>query len=66
MKLKNYKNNDKVGEVIVKLDKEEIFRENIFVRLKKKNKETFFNKIKNIFKKVLGEDKWWIKYGEYL
>ena len=45
LKLKNYQNNDKVGEVIVTLSEEEIFRENIYVKVKK----GFFSKIKDFF-----------------
>lgn len=47
-KLNNYKNNDKVGEIIVKLKDEEIYREDIYVNVKKKM--SFFEKIKKIFK----------------
>lgn len=49
LKLKNYQNNDKVGEVIVTLGEEEIFRENIYVKVKAPVKKGFFSKIKDFF-----------------
>ena len=54
LKLSNYNNNNKVGEVIVKLDKEEIFRENIYVKVGVKEKKTFFDKIKEFFSSIFG------------
>lgn len=52
LKLTNYKNNDKVGEIIVRLDKEEIFRENIYVKLVNKKEKNFLNNIKELFNKI--------------
>lgn len=49
LKLTNYKNNDKVGEVIIRLDSEEIFRENVYVKVKTKENKGFFSKIKDFF-----------------
>lgn len=53
LKLKKYSNNDKVGEVMVKLEGEEIFREPIFVKVKKE-KKNFWNKIKDFIKSIFG------------
>lgn len=52
LKLKDYKNNDKVGEVIVVLDNDELHRTPIFVRVKKQNNKNLFDKIKGIFKSI--------------
>lgn len=54
LKLSDYNNNDKVGEVIVKLDKEEIFRENVYVKVINKEDEGLFNRIKAFFNKLFG------------
>lgn len=51
LKLKKYKNNEKVGEVIVTLDHEEIFRTPIFVKVReKKNNKSLRTRIKEIFR----------------
>lgn len=50
LKLKKYKNNEKVGEVIVSLDHGEIFREPIFVKTKDKKRKSFWFNLKKIFK----------------
>lgn len=50
LKLKKYKNNDKVGDIIVKLDNKEIYREPIFVRVKPKVHKSFWTKIKEFFR----------------
>ncbi len=52
LKLDDYKDNDKVGEVIVRIDDEEIYREPIFVKVKMKEKVSFIDKIKSFFKKI--------------
>lgn len=54
LKLSNYKNNDKVGEIIVKLDDKEIFRENIYVQVGVKDDKTFFGKLKEFFSSIFG------------
>ena len=54
LKLSNYKNNDKVGEVIVKLDDKEIFRENIYVQVGIKDNKSFFDKVKEFFSSIFG------------
>jgi len=54
LKLSDYKNNDKVGEVIVKLDDKEIFRENIYVKVIVKEDKNFFDKIKGFFSSIFG------------
>lgn len=51
LKLKKYKNNDKVGEVIVTLKDEEIFRETIFVKVKK-DKKNIIERIKDFIKSI--------------
>lgn len=43
----NYKDNDQIGEVIVTLDKDEIFTTGVYVKKENKN-ESFFDKIKKI------------------
>lgn len=50
-KLNGYKNGDKVGEVIVRLNDKEIFRENVYVKTSN-SKINFLEKIKNFFKVV--------------
>ena len=51
LKLKKYKNNEKVGEVIVTLDHEEIFRTPIFVKVREqKNNKSLWTRIKEIFR----------------
>lgn len=52
LKLKNYKNNDKVGEVIVTLEDDEIFREPVFVKVKKNERKGFAYKVKDFFKSL--------------
>lgn len=54
LKLKDYKNNDKVGEVIVTMDEDEIFREGVFVKVKKRAKKGFTEKVKDFFKSIFG------------
>ena len=54
LKLNNYKNNDKVGEVIIRLDEEEIFRENVYVKVKNEKNINFFDKVKSFFNKLFG------------
>ena len=52
LKLNKYKNKDKVGEAIVTLDKKEIFREPIYVKVREKHKKGFIDKIKDFFKSI--------------
>lgn len=52
VKLKDYKNNDKVGEVIVAMNDKEIFREPVFVKVNEKTKKGFFESIKEFFKNI--------------
>lgn len=47
--LKEYSNNQKVGEIYVLFDEKEIYRENIYARKEKKSKKNIFTIIKNIF-----------------
>ena len=47
-KVKKYKNNDEVGEIIVTLKDEEIYKEKIYVSINKKM--SIIERIKNIFK----------------
>lgn len=54
LKMKKYKNNEKVGEVIVNMDEKEIFREPIFVKVKKEKQSNFFDKVKKFFKSIFG------------
>ena len=54
LKLKEYKNNDKVGEVIVTMDRDEIFREGVFVKVKESAKKGVIDKIKDFFKSIFG------------
>ena len=54
LKLSNYKNNDKVGEVIVKLEEKEIFRENVYVQVGLEENKTFFDKVKDFFNSIFG------------
>lgn len=51
-KLKEYKNNSKVGEIIVKLDNDEIYKENILIRKNETKKESLFTKILKYIKKI--------------
>lgn len=53
-KVKKYNDNDKVGNVIVTLNEEEIFNTPVYVK-KKESKITFIKKLKNIIKKVFGK-----------
>lgn len=52
-KLDNYDNNDKVGEIYVKFKDEEVYRENIYVKTKKKEEEGFFDILKKFFNSLL-------------
>jgi len=52
LKLNDYKNNDKVGEIFVTMDDEEIFREPVFVKVKEQVKRSLFDKIKDFFKSI--------------
>lgn len=52
LKLKDYKNGDKVGEVIISLDNEEIFREPVFVKVDGNKKLNIFEKILDFFKSI--------------
>lgn len=54
LKLSDYRNNDKVGEVIVRLDEDEIFRENVYVKIKNKEDRSFFDKVKKFFDSIFG------------
>ena len=54
LKLKNYQNHDKVGEVIVMMNDDEIYREPVFVKVKAQNNKNFFDKIKDFFKSIFG------------
>ena len=47
-KLDNYGNDDKIGDVVVRLDNEEIFMQDVYVNIEKK-KENIFAKIKKLF-----------------
>jgi len=49
-KVTKYSNNDKVGEVTVTLDEDEIFNTDVYVKVKDK-KESLLDKIKKFFKK---------------
>lgn len=49
-KITKYADNDKVGEVTVTLDEENIFKTDVFVKVKKK-KNSWVDKIKRFFKK---------------
>jgi D-alanyl-D-alanine carboxypeptidase len=49
LKQNNYKDNDKVGEVIVTMDEQEIYRDSVFSKQKKEPKISFWNKIKDFF-----------------
>ena len=48
-KITKYDDNDKVGELIVTLDDEDIFKTDVFVKMKKK-KNSWIDKIKKFFK----------------
>lgn len=52
LKLKKYKNNDKVGEVIVSMNDKEIFRESIFVQVNQKEKRGFFDRMHDFFNSI--------------
>lgn len=54
-KNKTYKNDEKVGRVIVKLEEENIFTTDVFVKKDKNEKKGFFDKVKNFFKKLFGK-----------
>lgn len=54
LKLQDYKNGDKVGEVIVTLDEDEIFRESVFVKVDENKKLNIFEKIASFFKSIFG------------
>lgn len=45
----DYKENDKVGEVLVTMNEEEIYRDSVFVKQKRESKIRFWNKIKDFF-----------------
>lgn len=51
-KNKNYSDNDKVGDVIVKLKDKEIFKTDVYVKKGSHSKKNIFNKIKILFKKI--------------
>ena len=53
-KLEGYEDNEKIGEVSVVLEDEELYKENIYVRLKKEKKEGILSKIINFFKGLFG------------
>lgn len=54
-KLEDYENNDKVGEVLVTINGEEIYKDDIYVRVKDEvKKEGVFDKIINFFKGLFG------------
>ena len=44
-KLKNYKNDDQVGIVIVKLGNEEIHNQRVYVKIKEKDNKNIFIKL---------------------
>lgn len=52
LKLKEYKTGDKIGEVIVTLGEEEIFREPVFVQVIESKKLNIFEKILDFFKTI--------------
>lgn len=52
-KIKNYKNNDKVGEIIVRLNNEEIFKTDVYVSKIKNTKSSFIKKIKDFINKIV-------------
>jgi len=45
----NYKENDKVGEVVVTMNEQEIYRDSVFIKQKKEPKISLWNKIKDFF-----------------
>lgn len=49
-KINNYKNNDRIGEVLVKLDNKKIYSENVYVKVEK-NKNGLLDKIKKYLNK---------------
>lgn len=51
-KLDNYDDDDVVGVVKVLIDDEEIYKENIYVKTNKEEKDGFFSKIINFFKSL--------------
>lgn len=53
VKLKNYKDNDKIGKIVVKFKNSEIFSESIFVSIKKQEKG-WFKGIGSFFKSLFG------------
>lgn len=53
-KLNKYKDNDKVGEVIVTMKDKEIYREPIYVKAKQEEKKGFFRKIQDFFQSIFG------------
>ena len=52
--IEDYKDNDIVGEIYVLLNKEEIYRENIYARKHEKKKNNIFTYIKNFISSLLG------------
>lgn len=53
-KLEGYEDHEKIGEVSVVLDDVELYKENIYVRLKKEKKEGILSKIIKFFKGLFG------------
>ena len=47
-KIKNYADKSKVGKVIVTLNNEEIYKDNVYVRVKEK-KTNLFSRLRNLF-----------------
>ena len=52
-KLENYKDNDVVGVVKVIVDSKEIYKENIYVKIKVKEDKNFLSKIVDFFKSLI-------------
>ena len=52
-KIKKYKNDDKVGEIIVKLNEKEIYKDSIYIKVKEEKKTGIWEKILIFFKKIL-------------
>ncbi len=51
-KLDDYENNDKVGEIYVVFKDEEVYRENVYVKTKEKEKKGFLEVLKDFFNSI--------------
>ena len=47
--LTDFSSDDKIGEIYVTFDNDEIFRENVYVKNAKKDNESFFSKVLKFF-----------------